>query len=201
MNRSHDNLPPELESVGRLLEQKRPQLSPIELDGTKQRVMSRVARGTESSTKGNFMKSRLAIVAMLATGAFMSGTGATLAVDGLSSTNNATSAQYGTTTTTPPATPTVSTGGGEVLGDIVQSNPGGDIIPGPPEAPAGEAADEPRGGGGERPATPAQETRQVELGAPVARLPFTGYAGITVLLLGLALLSTGLVMRRRTRLQ
>ena len=198
MNRKHDDLHKDLEGMGRLLEQHRAELSALELDGVKRRVIARAARGTESRTKGSFMKSRLAIISMLATGLFMSGTGATLAVDGLSTTKNATSAQYGTTTTTtttPPVTPAVPTSG-QVLGDFTGSAED-DVIP-RPQGPRAQVEEAPAGADN---AAPAQPTRQVELGAPVARLPFTGYAGITVLLMGLALLGTGLVLRRRTRLQ
>ena len=46
---------------------------------------------------------------------------------------------------------------------------------------------------------PTQETRQVE--SSDNELPFTGYAAIPVLLAGIALLSVGVVMRRRTRSQ
>ena len=58
------------------------------------------------------MKSRLAIMAMLVSGLLVSGTGAGLAVSGISGTNDASVAQYNTTTTPtptptpPPATPT-----------------------------------------------------------------------------------------------
>jgi hypothetical protein len=43
---------------------------------------------------------------------------------------------------------------------------------------------------------PAQETRQVSSNDS-SQLPFTGYAAIPVLLIGLSLLGVGLVMRRR----
>jgi hypothetical protein len=45
-------------------------------------------------------------------------------------------------------------------------------------------------------ANPAQETRQVS-SDDSDQLPFTGYAAIPVLLIGLSLLSVGVVMRRR----
>ncbi len=43
-----------------------------------------------------------------------------------------------------------------------------------------------------------QPARQVEAGANNSQLPFTGFAAIPVLLGGIALLSAGLVLRRRT---
>src|SRR5215207_8471023 len=44
-----------------------------------------------------------------------------------------------------------------------------------------------------------QPSRQVEAGANNSKLPFTGFAAIPVLIGGIALLSAGLVLRRRTR--
>jgi len=166
MNRAHDNLPEEFEGIASLLEQERAELSALELDRVKRRVLSRAAgTGRTHSKKGSFMKSRLAIIATVAIGLLMSGTGATLALDGLSTTRDASVAQYGGKV--PPPDEGVRGGGGSTSG-----------------------------GGGVQPA------RQVEVGtsAPTSgELPFTGYAGITVLLIGLALLATGLVLRRRTQ--
>ena len=43
-----------------------------------------------------------------------------------------------------------------------------------------------------------QPSRQVEAGANENKLPFTGFAAIPILIGGIALLSAGLVLRRRT---
>jgi hypothetical protein len=51
---------------------------------------------------------------------------------------------------------------------------------------------QPDNGGG------VQPSRQVEAGANNNELPFTGFAAIPVLIGGIALLSAGLVLRRRT---
>ncbi len=48
------------------------------------------------------------------------------------------------------------------------------------------------------PTAKAQPARQVDA-ASTDKLPFSGYAGISVLLIGLALLGGGLVLRRSTR--
>ena len=114
------------------------------------------------------MKSRLAILGMLVAGALFSTAGAGIAITSVTD-DNASVAQYGTPTPTPTGTP-----GGEVLGE---------------ESGGGQ----PSGGGG------LQPTRQVEAGATGggSTLPFTGFVAIPVLLAGLALLTTGLVLRFR----
>ena len=122
------------------------------------------------------MKSRLVILTMLVLGMLLSTTGAGLAVSGLSG-KNASIAEY--TTPTP-------TGGGGVLGDQ--------------DTGSGTSPESNNGGGGTAPneASNTQPARQVEAGANNSQLPFTGFAAIPVLLGGIALLSAGLVLRRRT---
>jgi len=124
------------------------------------------------------MKSRLVILSMLVFGMLLSTAGAGLAVSGLSE-KDASIAQYAGNET--------PSGGGDVLGDqdagtnVPANNGGGDTNPG--------------GGEGET----TQPARQVEAGANTNEsLPFTGFAAIPVLLGGIALLSVGLVLRRRT---
>ena len=116
------------------------------------------------------MKSRLAILATLVVGMLLSTTGASLAISGFaSSTDKASVAQYGE----------------GVLGEEESSSPGGGT--------QGENT-----GGGDNGVQPA---RQVEAGTQATtgdqQLPFTGFAAIPILLGGVALLATGLVLRRR----
>jgi len=126
------------------------------------------------------MKSRLTILAMVAFGMLFSTAGAGLAVSGISSNNNASVAQYGTPTPTP--TPGGDTKAAEEEGGVL---------------PAEETNNAPEGG-----VAPAEEetqpTRQVEA-TTESQLPFTGFAAIPVMLGGIALLTGGLVLRRRTR--
>ena len=71
----------------------------------------------------------------------------------------------------------------------------GGVLPAEEEnAPADET-----GGGGVLPAEESQPERQQAAAATTSQLPFTGFAAIPVLLGGLALLTGGLVLRRRTR--
>ena len=125
------------------------------------------------------MKSRLVILTMLVLGMLLSTAGAGLAVSGISGQNDASNAQYAGNET--------PSGGGDVLGDQDAGT----------NAPAGN------NGGGESPGGTEGETtqpaRQVEAGANTnSSLPFTGFAAVPVLLGGIALLSAGLVLRRRT---
>ena len=116
------------------------------------------------------MKSRIVILTMLVFGMLLSTAGAGLAVSGLAGQNDASTAQYGEET---------PVGGGDVLGD---QDEGTNVAP------------EDNGGGGD-----VQPARQVEAGADTdSTLPFTGFAAIPVLIGGIALLSAGLALRRRS---
>ena len=127
------------------------------------------------------MKSRVAILMMLVLGMLLSTAGAGLAITGLSGNGDASIAAY------PPPTGTSPSGGGGVLGD---QDSGSDVLP--EEGASGPS------GGGSAPGSGVQPARQTEAGAGSDELPFTGFAAIPILLGGLALLSVGLVLRRRT---
>lgn len=122
------------------------------------------------------MKSRLVILSMLVLGMLLSTAGAGLAVSGFSESGNAAEVQYGQ----PPSNQ-------NVLGDEDQSQGGQDVLPEQDQ-------------GNEAPAAPpVQPARQVESGAANAsQLPFTGLAAIPILIGGIALMTVGLVLRRRT---
>jgi len=171
----NDDLQPDLQPVIDMLHANRPEATALELDAVKQQVRARVANPARRRTRGNqLMKSRLVILTMLVLGMLLSTTGAGLAVSGLSG-KNASIAQY----TTPP-------GGSGVLGDQ--------------DTGSGTSPEETNGGGGTAPneaSNNTQPARQVEAGANNSQLPFTGFAAIPVLLGGIALLSAGLVLRRR----
>ena len=162
----------EFDDVIQRLREERPQATPLELDQIKQRALRQAAR---PSRRTQDMKSRLAILAMLVFGMLLSTTGAGLAVQGLTGSDDAGIAQYG-----PGAEEDVD-GGGDVAGEQEESGLGGgsDTVAGAQDTP------------------PLQETRQAESGAG-GELPFTGFLAIPVLLGGLALLSAGLVLRRRS---
>ena len=64
--------------------------------------------------------------------------------------------------------------------------------------PAEESNNAPEGGSAPAEEESTQPTRQVEA-TTESQLPFTGFAAIPVMLGGIALLTGGLVLRRRTR--
>jgi hypothetical protein len=184
MNHSDDLHADELSSVVEQLRAHRPEATALELDAVKQRVRRRMATGPAGrrARSSRLMKSRLAILSTLVAGMLLSTTGAGLAVTSLRSQHNdAAVAQYGTPTPTPPGGKT----GGGVLGEDTSSSPGGVAGESGSGGPAGT------GGSG------LQPTRQVESGAGSGSLPFTGFLAIPVLIGGIALLSAGLVLRRR----
>ena len=152
------------------------------------------------------MKSRLAILAMLVTGMLFSTAGAGLALSGGGS--NASVEQYAECTPTPTGTvaPTDTQGGSQGTGNngdvceeggvlpAEESHPGNNKTPATEEggvSPAEETQSTP-------PAQSTQPERQAAAAAGTSQLPFTGFAAIPVLIGGLALLTGGLILRRRT---
>lgn len=124
------------------------------------------------------MKSRLAILSTLVLGVLFSSTGAGLAVTGLTG-NDAGVAQYGPATTAAAPSSALPTASHRVL-------------PKTQKAKSGE----------KKPTTTAQAVqpaRQVAVVSDSASLPFTGLAALPILLGGVVLLTTGLLLRRRTR--
>jgi len=101
----------DIDDVIRLLQDRRPEATELELDEIKQRVLRRAAQPRRAQP----MKSRLAILAMLVLGFVFSTAGVGLAVGGLSGSHSAAVSQYPTVTpfSTPP---------GKVLGEEENNN-------------------------------------------------------------------------------
>jgi hypothetical protein len=190
----------EHDDVIRLLREGRPQATEMELDAIKQRVRRRVA---DPSRRSQSMKSRVAILGMLVAGMVFSTAGAGLALSGTSH-NQASVAQYGTPTPTPYCTPSGNTQPSQTgqtgQGAECTPTPEGGVLPAETESPGSGTNSKPKPAGGVAPAeaSETQPTRQ-EAAATNSELPFTGFAAIPVLLGGLALLTGGLILRRRTR--
>jgi hypothetical protein len=162
------------------LEAERPTASSLELGLIRQQVRTRVAPNARRSRRTEFMRSRLAIIGTLVLGMVLSTGGAGLAVSGFANEqDNAAATQYRTPDT-------------GVLGEEDAGGPAGEEESGGPAGGDDEGA--PAGDDDVQPA------RQVEAGAQgdaEEQLPFTGFAAIPILLGGVALLATGLVLRRR----
>jgi hypothetical protein len=127
--------------------------------------------------RGALMRSRLTIVALLAVGMLMTGTGTGIAFQDFGqSGNDASKAQY-------PSVPIPTNGVGRVepFGVPEASQQVGGVTP----------FDRP---GGPPPEVPPPVKQQVEVGSS---LPFTGFAAIPVVMLGAALIATGFALRRR----
>jgi hypothetical protein len=169
------------------LEAERPRLDAQELDRLSLRCRSRITRS--QPRKEQSMRSRIAIVAMLAFGLVFSTAGVGMAISGSSGSGSAGNAQY-------PTTPQVHRQPrGEVKGDNDSGNGGGvlganDQSP-PPSSGAQPAEATPA------PAQAVQETRQLSTDSG-SQLPFTGFAVIPIILIGVALLVGGLFLRRRS---
>ena len=125
------------------------------------------------------MRSRLAIIAMLVFGGVLSTGGGALAVSGFTSqSGSAAQQQYGGVK-------------GEEDQDVLGEEESGGPASGQEKAGAPAGSEE----------NAVQPARQVEAGAQGSggeELPFTGFAAIPILLGGIALLSAGLVLRRRS---
>jgi hypothetical protein len=198
----------EYDDVIRLLEEGRPQATEMELDQIKQRVRRHAAA---SSGRKQGMKSRVAILGMLVAGALFSTAGVGLAVSGTDAAQtNASIAQYSTPTPTPTpvctSTPSGTGGGtspasGAPAADCTPTPEGG-VLPAEasstPTPNSPNSPNSPSGGVAPAESSNTQPVRQ-EAAATNSELPFTGFAAIPVILGGLALLSGGLILRRRTR--
>jgi hypothetical protein len=164
-----------MDAIEARLRRERATASTLELDELKLRAMRQAAQ--RQGIRGNFMKSRLALLLMIVAGLMLSTTGATLAVSGSSGSGSAASHEYYH------VDDDRGVSGGETLAGQEQGAPG--------EAPGDR-------GGGEQPAA-AQEAAQAEAAAGDETLPFTGFLAIPLLIGGVALMGTGAVLRWKAR--
>src|SRR4051794_34404353 len=149
----------------------RPEPTAVELDRALATARRRAACGARPSPA--FLRSKVAITAILALGLVTSGAGTTLAFQGSSGSGDASSAQYGAPA--PGVSPGEQNGGN-------QGNEQGETLGNAPRSPQGSAV---------------QAARQETANANGKQLPFTGYAAIPIIVIGLVLLSTGAVLQRR----
>jgi hypothetical protein len=158
---SDHRLPDELAGIANRLAEERAVPTGAELDRMRQRATAGAGGSRRQTTRneGATMKTRLAIVSMLAIGALFAATGSGLAVSGISGDEDASVSQY--------AAP-----------------------------PAGVTEE---GVAGERREGVAQAGRQVVAAGEGDELPFTGYAAIPLIAVGVGLMIGGLAVRRRAR--
>jgi hypothetical protein len=162
-----------MDAIEARLRRERATASRLELDELKLRAIRQATQ--RSGVRGNFMKSRFALLTMIVAGLMMSTTGATLAVTGSSGSGSAASHEYYYTT------------------DDDRGVTGGETLAGAEEG-AGQPGGGAGGGGGDQPAA-AQEAAQAEAAVGEESLPFTGFLAIPLLIGGVALLGTGAVLR------
>jgi hypothetical protein len=146
------------------------------------------------------MRSRFALVSLIVTGLLMSGGGASLAISGVSGQGGAAENQY-TTPTPPPtpttaATPTTPAPPPEVATED-------SLVPAETEASA-PADRKKTASPAEKPASKTEAAAPAEQVAVASEsggdtLPFTGFLAIPLMIGGVALVSTGALMRRKWR--
>jgi hypothetical protein len=198
-----DPLPPELEDIGRLMRAERRQPSALELDELKRRAR-RQAAGRSSLTplvqKGSLLTSRLLITMLIAFGIVLSGTGATLAIapNAVNTGSTTSFAQYGSDDDDDGDTPPPPDGGR--LGEQESQDPPIGVLPEGPRsgvAPTSESSGPPRvQAAADRGSAPRLQPIRQQADQGEA-LPFTGLAAIPILVVGIGLLASGLVLRRR----
>jgi hypothetical protein len=174
LRRTDKDVPPEVAGMAARLRAERPEVTELELDRAKRRVLASVRR---TQGTGGFMRTRIALTAILVLGIVTSGTGGALAVvSGIhAAQDNAGEAVYPTT----PSGDTEGSGGsGGGGGGNSGSNDSGTL---------GNSADQSAA------VSPAAQADSTDNGT----LPFTGYLAIPVLLLGVAMLAIGLILRKR----
>src|ERR1700754_2088020 len=96
-NSNRDGIPAEFHDIEETLRANRPETSPLELDRIKLQAIRQAAQGRPSFVarqKGALMKSRLAMMLVIAAGFLLSTTGAGLAISGSSSSGSASGTQY-----------------------------------------------------------------------------------------------------------
>jgi len=191
----------------------RRQPSALELDDLKRRVR-RQAAGRSSLTplvqKGSLLTSRLLITILIAFGIVLSGTGATLAIapNAVNTGSTTSFAQYGSDddddgpndeddSDDDSGTPPPESGVG---GTTASQDPPIGVLP---EGPKSGVAPTTESGGAPRVQTAADRGSAPRL-QPIRQqadqgesLPFTGLAAIPILVVGIGLLASGLVLRRR----
>ena len=167
---------PGLEDVSRLLRASRPSLEEHEAELMVNRITRRTTTAAVGrTTQENTLRSRLAIIAMLVLGFAFSGSGVGLALSGSSSSGATSSGQQYDKPDKGGVLDQNESGNGQGNNGVNGSNDSGDAT------------------------QPSRQTT-VESGDTGSSLPFTGFAAVPVMLIGVALLAGGFALRRRSAL-
>jgi hypothetical protein len=208
-NRNGD--PAEFHDIEETLRANRPETSPLELDRIKLQAIRQAAQGRPSFVarqKGAFMKSRLAMMLVIAAGFMLSTTGAGLAISGSSSSGSAAGTQY-----TPAGTE--EHGGHQPEGQGVKgaATKGGNECAENGNGNGGNSGANANGNGNNcnhtEPAAVEPAPAEVEV-APVpaeqqavvsngSSLPFTGFVAIPLLIIGVLMVVGGALLRLKSR--
>jgi hypothetical protein len=201
-NSNRNRIPAELHDIEETLRANRPETSPLELDRIKLQAIRQASQGRPSflaRQKGAFMKSRLAMMLVIAAGFMLSTTGAGLAISGSSSSGSAAESQYVPTGT---ETNHHQQPGQGVKGANESGGNNGCKSAGGGNGGNGKDCDQPEN-------NTLQPTAEVEV-APIpaeqqavvsngSSLPFTGFVAIPLLIIGLALIVGGSALRLKSR--
>ena len=164
---------PDLDPVVERLRAARVDPTPTELDHARSRALRQAGRGSRgAAVPAGFLRTRLAVVAILVLGLLVGGAGTTLAVSGGADGDNAATAEYHDDFNDTDTLDETGGRGGE--GD--------------------EGGDDGDGEGGTR---GVQAGQQEAATAGDDDLPFTGLAAIPLIVLGVMLLAAGAALQRR----
>jgi anti-sigma factor RsiW len=162
------------EEIAVRLREGRAQPTPIELDRAKRRALAGANRSRR--TKESTMRSRIALIGVLAAGTLFSGTGAALALSGGDVTSS--QAVYSQPKTQP-----------QVLGQQQSGTPTTTPTTTTPQTlPSTQSQ-------------PQVQAAQQAAAGSTQSLPFTGLAAIPILVIGVMLIVLGFFLNRRTREQ
>ena len=195
-NSNRNRIPAELHDIEETLRANRPETSPLELDRIKLQAIRQASQGRTSflaRQKGAFMKSRLAMMLVIAAGFMLSTTGAGLAISGSSSSGSAAGTQY-----TPAGVE--EHGGHQNEGQGVKgaATHGGNKCSDNGSNCNEPAETEPAPAEVEVAPVPAEQQAVVSSGSS---LPFTGFVAIPLLIIGVLMVVGGAMLRFKSRKQ
>jgi hypothetical protein len=213
-NSNRNRIPAELHDIEETLRANRPETSPLELDRIKLQAIRQASQGRTSflaRQKGAFMKSRLAMMLVIAAGFMLSTTGAGLAISGSSSSGSAAGTQYtpagveehGGHQNEGQGVKGAATHGGSKCSDNGSNSSGSNGAGGNSGANANGNCNN------TEPAEAETAPAEVEV-APVpaeqqavvsngSSLPFTGFVAIPLLIIGVLMVVGGAMLRLKSR--